>query len=284
MYTQTKKVAGRIIPAIATTTAVVAGLASLELLKLARRDLFYEEEAVPAVERAEAEAAAAAAEGDDDAAEQALEIRRVRRHKPPLEAYRNAFVNLAGPFFALTEPVEAPPIALGEQGEVYNIWDRLELAPKKELTLRGLLDHAREHFGLQVTSVTLHGSRILYADFMHGEEDPVFDRTVAELVESEQQGQGQGQGPEGAAGGFERQFVDLEIECVDEEGDEVESPPIRYFFPKRRGKGGNGKKWWGALLKRAGAFGGGSRGARGGGGGAQDAVIDILKELGLDMT
>lgn len=249
-HTQTKKIAGRIIPAIATTTAVVAGLASLELLKLARRDLFYEEEAVSSAERAEA----AAAEGDDDEGEQALEIRRVRRHKPPLEAYRNAFVNLAGPFFALTEPVEAPPIALGEQGEVYNIWDRLELVPKKELTLRGLLDHAREHFGLQVTSVTLHGSKILYADFMHGEEDPVFDRTVAELVESEQHGPGGG-------GGFERQFVDLEIECVDEEGDEVESPPIRYFFP-RRGKGGDGKKkWWGALLKRAGAFGG----SRGGG-------------------
>ncbi len=218
----------------------MAGLASLELLKLAQRDLFYEEEALPA--------ASAGGDGDGEGEEGGAEIRRVRRHKPPLEAYRNAFVNLAGPFFALTEPVEAPPIALGEQGEVYNIWDRLDLTPRKELTLRELLDHAHEHFGLQVTSVTLHGSKILYADFMHGEEDPVFDRTVQELVASGQE----------AERGFERQFVDLEIECADEDGEEVESPPIRYFFPRKRRKGaGAGRKLWGLL---SGKKGGGGRG------------------------
>jgi hypothetical protein len=59
---QTKKIAGRIIPAIATTTAVVAGLACLELYKLVQPG-------------------------------------------KSLDDFKNAFVNLAGPFFALTQPV-----------------------------------------------------------------------------------------------------------------------------------------------------------------------------------
>ena len=243
---QTKKIAGRIIPAIATTTAVVAGLASLELCKLAQRSTVEEEEAyVDEVDEA------------NETGETRGGTRRRRRHRPPLEAYRNAFINLAGPFFGLTQPMEAPPIALGEQGEVYNMWDRLELAPKKELTLRGLLDHTLEHFGLQVTSVTLHGSKILYADFMHPDEDhPVFAKTVAELVaapEEEEEEAGEGEEAEAAAR-VPKQFVDLEIECVDDDGEEVESPPIRYFFPLKKAKGkrgGVGKaiKWWGTALK-----------------------------------
>lgn len=50
----------------------------------------------------------------------------------------------------------------------------------------------------------------------------------------------------------QRQFVDLEIECVDDDGEEVESPPIRYFFPKPKKVGGGAavaKRWWGAVLK-----------------------------------
>lgn len=89
---QTKKIAGRIIPAISTTTSVVAGLASLELFKLAQAD------------------------------------------RLPLSAYRNAFINLAGPFFALTEPFEAAPVAMGENGKAsytqtgYNIYSVLAVS------------------------------------------------------------------------------------------------------------------------------------------------------------
>jgi hypothetical protein len=88
---------------------------------------------------------------------------------------------------------------------------------------------------------------MLYADFLHAEEDdPVFEKTVGELVGGEEE-----EGAEEAGGGGEegeqlpppppRQFVDLEIECVDDAGEEVESPPIRYFFPRKK----KDKKWWG---------------------------------------
>jgi len=77
---QTKKIAGRIIPAIATTTSVVAGLACLEFYKLVQ--------------------------------------------DKSLEDFKNGFVNLAGPFFTLTQPVEAPVMALGNKGKVFTMWDR----------------------------------------------------------------------------------------------------------------------------------------------------------------
>lgn len=210
---QTKKIAGRIIPAIATTTAVVAGLASLELFKLAQ---------APA---------------------------------KPLGAYKNAFINLAGPFFALTEPMEATPVAMGENGQVgrrrrthpltsyhhmtwssgcsnslptwcaavqvYTMWDRLEVRPKRDLTVRQFLVQVQKQYGIRVSSITFQQSRIIYADFLHGETDPVLETTISDLV---------------CAEGEERRFVDLEVESADEDDEEVESPPVRYFFPPKRDK------------------------------------------------
>jgi hypothetical protein len=120
------------------------------------------------------------------------------------------------------------------------MWDRLELRPRRDLTLRQFLAQALKQYGIRVSSITIHGSKILYADFLHNEGDPVLDTTISELVQT---AEGPRQGDEGEGGGA-RKFVDLEVECADEEEEEMESPPVRYFFPSKRPKGR-----WGGWFK-----------------------------------
>ncbi|VDN00185.1 unnamed protein product, partial [Onchocerca ochengi] len=67
---KTKQIAGRIIPAIATTTAAVAGLACIELYKMI---------------------------GNGN-----------RLPNVPLAVFKNGFLNLALPFFGFSEPIAAP--------------------------------------------------------------------------------------------------------------------------------------------------------------------------------
>jgi ubiquitin-activating enzyme E1 len=80
---KTKQIAGRIIPAIATTTALVTGLVCLELYKV----------------RVSIHSGCASID---------VFVCKVIDGKRDLEKYKNGFVNLALPFFGFSDPIAAP--------------------------------------------------------------------------------------------------------------------------------------------------------------------------------
>ena len=121
---KSKGIAGRIIPAIATTTSLVAGLVTLELYKF------------------------------------------VQGHTNP-EKYKNGFANLALPFFAFSEPLQAPKQKYYETE--WTLWDRFEVnAVKpdgKEMTLQEFMDYFMNEHKLEITMLS-QGVSMLYSFFM----------------------------------------------------------------------------------------------------------------------
>lgn len=91
---ETRRIAGRIIPAIVTTTAMVTGLVCLELYKVIQ--------------------------------------------KKPLDAYKNAFANLALPFFGFSTPIEAPKRKEGEYE--FSLWDFVDVKEGRDLTVQEFID------------------------------------------------------------------------------------------------------------------------------------------------
>ena len=112
---QVKGIAGKIIPAIATTTALVAGLVALELYKVA------------------------------------LEVKELGK-------FRNAFINLALPFFAFTEPVAPAVTKYGDNA--WSLWDRFTFPAST--TLRELIDWFDQKLKLQIVMLS-SGSSMVYS-------------------------------------------------------------------------------------------------------------------------
>ena len=123
---KSKGIAGRIIPAIATTTSLVAGLVSLELYKF------------------------------------------VQGHTNP-EKFKNGFANLALPFFAFSEPLQAPRSKFYDTE--WTLWDRFEVNAIKEdgteRTLKEFLDYFEQEHKLEITMLS-QGVSMLFSFFMAG--------------------------------------------------------------------------------------------------------------------
>ncbi|XP_046505256.1 ubiquitin-like modifier-activating enzyme 1, partial [Equus quagga] len=174
---KSKLIAGKIIPAIATTTAATVGLVCLELYKV------------------------------------------VQGHQH-LESYKNSFVNLALPFFSISEPL-APPRHQYHNQE-WTLWDRFEvqgLQPNgKEMTLKQFLDYFKTEHKLEITMLS-QGVYMLYSFFMPATKlKKRLDQPMTEIVSRVSKRK---------LGHHVRALL-LELCCKDESGKDAEVPSVRY--------------------------------------------------------
>ena len=161
-----KALAGRIIPAIATTTSAVSGLVTVELVKVAR--------------------------GDD-----------------VIDGYKNSFLNLALPLFAMSEPAAAEKKEVAP-GLFVSLWTSWEI--RSPSTLQAFIDHYKSVHNLSVAGIT-QGAKMIYMAFMpmHKKRLPKLLKDLCKL-------------PADAA------YVDLTVSFKNAEGKDVAGPPVRVHF------------------------------------------------------
>ena len=122
---RSRAIAGRIIPAIATTTALVTGLICLELYK----------------------------------------IIGTSQKELKIDAYKNGFVNLAIPFMTLSEPTPPAKTKAMLKGKEWNwtAWDSLDMN-MGDITLQEFIQHFETEYNLDVSMIS-HGVSILFSFF-----------------------------------------------------------------------------------------------------------------------
>lgn len=122
---RSRAIAGRIIPAIATTTALVTGLICLELYKIVGTP----------------------------------------RKELKIDAYKNGFVNLAIPFMTLSEPTAPSTTKAMLEGKEWNwtAWDSLDINIG-DVTMGQFMEYFEKEFNLEISMLS-HGVSILYSFF-----------------------------------------------------------------------------------------------------------------------
>ncbi|KAG7340147.1 ThiF family protein [Nitzschia inconspicua] len=204
---ETRKIAGKIVPAMITTTAFVSALSCIELVKLCTDNM-------------------------------------------TLKRHRNAFINLALPFFAFTPPLPAEEHP-GLRGEAHTMWDRITIKEGRKaakaggLTLKRLLKkiskkaYEEDPDAISVSNISV-GPFMIYANFLHEDDSELLDKSVWDVIkdavtvgnefdrEFSRDSESVNSLPFDAKNDYLSPFIDLTVTVEDlESGEEVELPPVR---------------------------------------------------------
>ena len=120
---EAQQVSGKIIPALATTTSIVAGLVSLELLKIASERVRLRKMSASVSDNDDDDTTSATHRSDS----QLLRLINTESEKDKfVSRFRNAFVNVARPLLAYSQPVLAESYTTG--GHSFTVWDVIEVS------------------------------------------------------------------------------------------------------------------------------------------------------------
>eukprot|EP00178_Gracilaria_changii_P019042 TRINITY_DN55469_c0_g1_i1.p1 TRINITY_DN55469_c0_g1~~TRINITY_DN55469_c0_g1_i1.p1 ORF type:complete len:1053 (+),score=173.13 TRINITY_DN55469_c0_g1_i1:419-3577(+) len=201
---RSKMIAGKIIPAIATTTAFVSGMVCIELFKLVKIGVTDPNRVL------------------DDAAwirPNAYSKEIMNEQAKTLELFKNGFANLALPFFAFSEPIAAPMTEMGG-GRKWTLWDRFDVNEGEDISLERFLSVFKDRYNLEISMVSC-GVSMLYSSFTSAaklkERMPMPLSKVAATVGKMEFSPSQ-------------KYLVMEVCCNDEAGEDVEVPYIRYRF------------------------------------------------------
>lgn len=122
-----KKIAGKIVPAIATTTSCIAGFVSVELVKL-------------------------------------IQLERAAATQSDLDKFRNTFLNLAISLVVLSEPGACSRTKITDTCAV-SLWDKWTIKGNANMTLKSFIQEVKQKYSLTISSV-LYGSKSVYMPVM----------------------------------------------------------------------------------------------------------------------
>ncbi|CAI7723596.1 ubiquitin-activating enzyme E1, putative [Plasmodium vivax] len=160
-----KLVAGKIIPALATTTSIITGLVGIELLKYVNYYGYFQTYV------------------------KATEEER-KQMKDLLSYFKNAFINSALPLFLFSEPM--PPIKMRDKeydelmkGPIraipngFTSWDKIQVQIENG-TIKNLIDHIGEQFGVEVNLISV-GNACLYNCYLPAHNKERLNKPIHEI-------------------------------------------------------------------------------------------------------
>ncbi|CRH02680.1 ubiquitin-activating enzyme E1, putative [Plasmodium relictum] len=199
-----KLVAGKIIPALATTTSMITGLVGIELLKYVN----YYDYIQKYVKLSEEER---------------------KKEKDVLSYFKNAFINSALPLFLFSEPM--PPLKTVDKeydelmkGPIraipngFTSWDKIQISIKNGTT-KNLIDYLNEKYAVEVNLISV-GNACLYNCYLPAHNKERLNKPIHEIYMQITKQQLLD----------DKNYIIVEASCSDQDMVDVLIPSIKFIY------------------------------------------------------